>query len=146
MIKYLTKALIQAEFNKHIWPTSYIISEDSDNANRCLIEFTHARILLSELERDGLSWCISVQPNIDTYFGLASLGIYAIRPRIDSMLLTQAPVVYNPFIYSLEGIKVDLQNLCIVLQSYFLDVLGGNYSLIVEYLQAKQNQSGQSLG
>jgi hypothetical protein len=134
---YFNVNVLKEVLEKYNWPSFYTLSET--NSGNVIIRFSKCNILISEgFESSMVASFLNsdigrneMQSNLEIFHALD-----VIRPVVESrdgFIEPKGLVKYVDANPSLEKVKQGLNNICILLQTYLLSCIEGDFSWVEEY-------------
>jgi hypothetical protein len=133
---YLTRDVLVMILDEFIWPSTYTISEQDNSVDGIKVYFEKCNLFFREGFESEISLFISKGGvNKNKYWTSFELINYVYAPKIENAVAFKKPILNNHFssYASLEKVKYGLRDNCILLQTYLMPCLNGDFHLIEEY-------------
>ena len=131
---FLTMQVLSDILDEFEWSELYTIKEEDWTIDGIKVRFSKCILYFREGFESNMSVYISKSDG-KKYWSSFELIHYIFAPVIEQEQ-TFKPLVLHKFFSpaaSLEKVQFELRDLCIIVQTYLMDCLKGNFSLVDEY-------------
>jgi hypothetical protein len=134
--KFLTKKLLLEVLSEFDWTESYKIQDEDITVDGIKVRFPKCELYFCEgFESDMDVYLLDSSSKENDYKALFDLVYYVYRPKIESDSSFVSPKLNEYFspCASLEKVKFELRDICILLQCYLMPCIKGDFTLLNEY-------------
>jgi hypothetical protein len=139
---YLNREILEKILSEYEWPASYTIGDDDCPFDGIEVVFPKCSLFFREGSSGDIDILFShLQTNTDYGLSISHAVYYVFRPELIKNSEFKEPEYYDtsyPFT-SIEKVENGVRNMCILLQTFLLSCIKGDFSWVEKYKIAISN-------